>query len=197
MSGIVIPPNGQPASFSGRFSSRALLACVVLGALGAVIVHLSRILGLALQATVPWLSFPAPVPWFLGILVAPLLTQRAGAALLTSIVTTVAGFGALALCAGVVIDLTFMSTQRIRAHGWPPARSPFWLWWAIFASLLVSAMSFGFMFLYQEFFLLDTGLKIAALAIRIVLGVFYAWLAWFITLGLLRAGVNPQRITVT
>ncbi|MGO1770146.1 MAG: hypothetical protein ACTHZX_09355, partial [Microbacterium sp.] len=93
-----------------RLTSRALLACVILGALGAVIVHASRVLGVALQAGVPWLSFPAPLPWFLGILIAPLLVRRVGAALLTSIVTTVAGFGALALCGGIVVELLFVAT---------------------------------------------------------------------------------------
>ncbi|AHI21392.1 MULTISPECIES: ABC transporter permease [Actinomycetes] len=184
---------------SDRFSTRALLTFVVLGALGAIIVHVSRILGVALQATVPWLAFPAPVPWFLGILIAALLIQRSGAALLTSIVTTVAGFGALALCAGIVIELTFFITRRLRSQTqptWPPARSQFWLWWAILACAIVSLMSFGFMFFYQEFLLLDPSIKLLALIIRVGLGVLYGWGAWVMTIGLLRANVNPQRIVV-
>jgi hypothetical protein len=48
---------------------------VVLGALGAVIIHAARLLGLILQGTIPWLSFPAPLPWFLGILIAPRLSS--------------------------------------------------------------------------------------------------------------------------
>lgn len=181
------------------FTTRALLACVVLGALGAVLVHASRILGVAFQATIPWLSFPAPLPWFLGILVAPLLIQRSGAALLTSLVSSVIGFGALALCAGIVIELAFFALRWLRhgqGDGFPSARSTFWLWWALLSSTLVSLMSFGFMFLYQEFLLLEPGIKTLAVAIRVVLGAVYAWLAWIIARGLLQAGVNPQRIAV-
>lgn len=185
-----------PPRTTGRFSTRVLLACVVLGALGAVIVHASRLLGVALQGTVPWLSFPAPLPWFLGILIAPLLTQRVGSALLTSVVTAVAGFGGLALCAGIVIEAAFVATRllRGRSRAWPSPRSAYWLGWAILAAVLASLLSFGFMFLYQEFLLLEGGVKLLALAVRIVIGVVYAWLAWAITIGLLRAGVNPGRI---
>ncbi|MGO1852756.1 MAG: hypothetical protein ACTH0V_05035 [Microbacteriaceae bacterium] len=183
-----------------RFSSRALLACVVLGALGAVITILSRVIGVALQGTVPWLSFPAPVPWFLGILIAPILIRRAGAALLTSVVTAVASFGGLALCAGIVVEAAFLVTRWVRSRGereWPAPRSRWWLSWSLLAALLVSIMSFGFMFLYQEFVLLDGGIKILAFAVRIGLGLVYGWLAWLVVNGLIRAGVNPQRIPTT
>lgn len=182
-----------------KFSTRALLACVVLGAFGAVLVHAARIVGVALQGSVPWLSFPAPLPWFLGILIAALLVQRAGAALLTSVVTAIIGFGALALCAGIVIELAWLGARWLRGRsdaGLPPLRSRFWLWWSILAGVLVSLMSFGFMFLYQEFLLLDGGVKLLALVTRVGLGVLYAWLAWIIAVGLVRAGVNPQRIAL-
>jgi cation transporter-like permease len=172
---------------------------VVLGALGAVIIHAARLLGLILQGTIPWLSFPAPLPWFLGILIAPLLTQRVGSALLTSLVTAVIGFGGLALCAGIVVELTFLAARTLRGRNqtWPPPRSPRWLVWTIVAAVLVSLMSFGFMFLYQEFLLLDADIKLLALAMRVALGVAYAWLAWAIANGLLRAGVDPARVART
>jgi cation transporter-like permease len=65
------------------------------------------------------------------------------------------------------------------------------------AAVLVSLMSFGFMFLYQEFLLLDADIKLLALAMRVALGVAYAWLAWAIANGLLRAGVDPARVART
>jgi ABC-type thiamin/hydroxymethylpyrimidine transport system permease subunit len=182
------------ATAPARFSSRALLACVVLG---AVITILARVVGVALQATVPWLSFPAPVPWFLGILIAPLLIRRPGAALLTSAVTAVASFGGLALCAGVVVEAVFLVTLRVRTRGGrglPPTQSRTWLAWALLTAALVSAMSFGFMFLYREFQLLDDDVKLLALVVRVGLGLVYGWLAWLAARGLLRAGVDPQRI---
>jgi hypothetical protein len=179
-----------------RLSTRMLLACVVLGALGAAVVHAARILGLLLQGTLPWLSFPAPLPWFLGILIAPLLTQRAGTALLTSLVTAVAGFGGLALCAGIVIEASFLLTRALGGRGTalPPPASRRWIGWAILAATLVSLMGFGFMFLYQEFLLLDEAVKLLALAVRLVLGVLYAWVAWALTGSVLRAGVDPARL---
>lgn len=182
-----------------KFTTRALLACVVLGALGAVLALSSRFLSLTLQGTVPWLAFPAPLPWFLSILVAALLIQRTGAALLTSIITTVLSFGALSLCAGIVVELAFLAVRRVQRRddaGLPPTRSRFLLWWTFITATLVSLMSYGFMFLYQEFLLLDSGVKLLAFAIRTSLGLLYAWLAWLVAIGLLRAGVNPQRIAL-
>jgi cation transporter-like permease len=55
-------------------------------------------------------------------------------------------------------------------------------------------MSFGFMFLYREFQLLDDDVKLLALVVRVGLGLVYGWLAWLAARGLLRAGVDPQRI---
>lgn len=179
-----------------KFPTRILLTCVVLGAFSAVIIHIARPLGLALQATVPWLAFPAPLPWFLGILIAPLLTQRVGTALITSIVATIAGFGSLALGAGIIVEAIFIATRQIKGHEreWPTAKKPYWLGWALLAATVTSIFSFALMFMYQEFQHLDTNLKLLALAVRILLGALYAWLAWATTKGLLRAGINPSRI---
>lgn len=182
-----------------RFTTRAILACVVLGGLGAVLIHASRLLGLVLQGTLPWLAFPAPLPWVLGILIAPLLTQRVGAALLTSAVTAIIGFGGLALCAGVVVEAGFQLARWVRGRSgtltWPPVSAPYWLIWALILSGLTGIMNFGFMFLFKEFLLLDPEVKLLALGVRVVLGVLYGWLSWLIARALLASGVNPQRVT--
>lgn len=176
------------------FSTRSLLVCVVLGAFTAVLVHLSRILGVLFWSVAPWIGAPAPViPWFLTIIMASLLIPRFGSALITSIIGTIAGVGAMALLAGIVTEIVFAiarATQRRRLGlvEDPGARSG--LPWAVLAGVLAGVMSYGFMFQVAEFRVLSGELMLIALAIRVVTGAVWGFLAYLIVRGLLRAGLK-------
>ena len=63
------------------------------GAFAALIVALTRPLSLALAAAVPWLAYPAPLPWFMPVIMAVLLLRLPGAALVTGVIAAVAGRG--------------------------------------------------------------------------------------------------------
>lgn len=173
-------------------TTRSLMACVVLGAFTALLVHAARWIGLAVQATVPWLAFPAPVPWFLGIIVAALLIPRAGAALITSVIGAVAGFGWTALVAGILIEAVFWIVRRSRRGEPALVLSRRDILAALITGLLLGLMNVAFMFVYQEFRLMDDGVKVLAVAARLVLGVLYALLAIWITRLMVRAGIDPE-----
>lgn len=163
------------------FTTRTLLVCVVLGAFSGVLAIASRVLGLALQTALPWLSFPAPLPWFLGVLVAGLLVRRPGAALLASVVGAIVAFGALVVCGGIVVELVLLALRRL------PRLAA-----ALAVGAGVGLMSFGFMYLYPEFRLLPAELHLLGLAVRIVLCVGYGWFAWWLAVRLARAGFGPD-----
>ena len=195
-----IAPASRSRAAHSRLTTRSLLACAVLGAFTAVLIHLSRFLGLALAAGAPWLSFPAPLPWFLVIIAAALLVQRSGAALLTSFIGAVIGVGALSLCGGIVVEIVFLVARKLgaapaRVTAAERARLPrSSLVIALISGVLVAAMMFGFMFLYKEFLLIPAELKIAAAAVRVALGLVYGWLAYVLVNALLRVGVDPQGV---
>lgn len=177
-----------------RFTTRALLLCVVLGAFTAAILHLARIVGMLLLATAPWLGSPsALIPWFVMILVAAILVPRAGAALLTSLIGTIAGVGTMSLMAGIVIELVFLIARAIRRRRGtePEVGDRRDLWISIVAAVLVGAMSFAMLFAIKEFQALTPSLMSLGIVVRIVAGIAYGALAYAIVRGLLRAGFDP------
>lgn len=184
----------QTAPARPRFTTRSLLLCVVLGAFTAAILHLARIVGMMLLATAPWLGSPsALIPWFVMILVAALLVPRAGAALLTSVIGTLAGVGTMSLMAGIVIELVFISARAIqrRRGGIAEVGDRSGLWVSIVAAVLVGAMSFGMLFAIKEFQALTPALMSLGIVVRIVAGLAYGALAYGIVRGLLGAGFDP------
>ncbi|SJN47031.1 hypothetical protein FM104_15585 [Microbacterium esteraromaticum] len=154
--------------------------CAALAVVAGVIAQLSRVLGVAIQAIVPWLSFPAPLPWFLGIMVAVALFRRPGVALITGFLGMVASAGGLVLVGGIIIELVFL-TGRYRR--WSPAR--YYL-----AAGLIAVVNFGFMYLYADFTTLPILVQILAFLIRLGLYLGYAWLALWTTAQLERAGIH-------
>lgn len=168
------------ATTARLFSTRTLLVCAALAVVAGVIAQLSRVLGVAIQAIVPWLSFPAPLPWFLGIMVAVALFRRPGVALITGFLGMVASAGGLVLVGGIIIELVFL-TGRYRR--WSPPR--YYL-----AAGLIAVVNFGFMYLYADFATLPILVQILAFLIRLGLYLGYAWLALWTTAQLERAGIH-------
>lgn len=180
---------------SQKFNTRSLLVCVVLGAFTGAFVHLSRVLGVMFWTTAPWLGAPAPiVPWYLMIIVAALLVPRFGSALITGFIGAVVGVGTMALLAAIVIEAVFglFRAQARRSGAEVAVGARRTLWWAVTAGIAAGVMSYGFMFTVQEFRVLDAGLMLVALAVRIVTGALFGWLAWLITRGLLKAGFTVE-----
>ncbi|WP_087133130.1 ECF transporter S component [Microbacterium esteraromaticum] len=174
------PERAVAATTARLFSTRTLLVCAALAVVAGVIAQLSRVLGVAIQAIVPWLSFPAPLPWFLGIMVAVALFRRPGVALITGFLGMVASAGGLVLVGGIIIELVFL-TGRYRR--WSPAR--YYL-----AAGLIAVVNFGFMYLYADFTTLPILVQILAFLIRLGLYLGYAWLALWTTAQLERAGIH-------
>lgn len=177
------------------YTTRSLLVCVVLGAFTAAVLHLARFIGMLLLAVAPWLGSPsALIPWFAFIIVAALLVQRPGAAVLTALIGTVAGVGAMSLMAGVVVEAVFLvgrAVRRRRRGAIAPVGDRAELWLAVTAGILTGGMSYATLFTIQEFLALPAGLIVLGLVVRIVAGILYGWLAFAVVRGLLRAGFDP------
>ena len=161
-------------------TARPLMMCVVLGAFTALIVMGTRLLSLAIAATVPWLAYPAPTPWFLAVIMAPLLVRLPGAALVTGVIGLVGG-GGMGVFAALIVEamaLPFWRKERF---------SPLW---AVTAGVLIGIMTFGFMFVVPEFTAIPLELKMLALAVRVLTGALYGWIAWVLVGALNRAGIG-------
>jgi ABC-type thiamin/hydroxymethylpyrimidine transport system permease subunit len=181
--------------FAG-FTTRSLLACVVLGAFTAAFVHLSRVFGVLLWSTAPWLGAPAPfIPWFLTIILAGILIPRFGSALITSLIGAVVGIGSMAFVAGIVAEIVFTvarAQQRRRGTESAPAGDRRWLVWSIVAGIAIGLVSYGMMFTVAEFRLLSSDLMLLALGIRLVAGAAWGVIAYLLAKALLRAGLNLE-----
>ena len=143
---------------------------------------LTRPLSLALAAAVPWLAYPAPLPWFMPVIMAVLLLRLPGAALVTGVIVAVAG-GGMVLLAAVIAEAALLAGGRGRRPG---------VVWAIVVGMLIGVMTFAFMFVIPEFSAIDPGLKLLALGVRIVAGVVYGWLAVLLVERLRRAGIGRR-----
>lgn len=156
--------------FPKLLTARPLMICVVLGALAVGIVAITRVVTIAITASLPWLSFPAPLPWFVPVIMATLLVRRSGAALIIGFIGLVGG-GGMVFIAAVIVELfalPFRSTWRLN------------VWWAMAAGVAVGIMSFGFMFMFPEFTSLPAKLIITALVVRIATGAAYGALAFYL-----------------
>lgn len=173
-----------PSRRPGLLTARPLMMCVVLGAFTALIVALTRMLSLAVGASIPWLAYPAPTPWFLPVIMAPLLVRRSGAAAITGLIGAVGG-GGMALLAALVVEAFVLPFRQ----GWR-LKLP----WAMTAGVLIGFMTFGFMFIIPEFTAISSNLKALALAVRVVTGMGYGWLAWILVRSLNRAGVGERPV---
>ncbi|MGO3152352.1 MAG: hypothetical protein ACTIJJ_06990 [Galactobacter sp.] len=178
-------------------TTRSLLVCVVLGAFTGVLIHLGRFVGWLTLSTAPWFGSPsALIPWYLMILVAALLIPRFGPALITGLVGTAIGVGTMALVAAVCVEIVFaLARLARRSKGGLRPGDRAGLWWAMSAGILAGASSYSAMFTIQEFQDLPDSLQLLGLAIRIVTGALWGWLAHLIVLGLLKAGYRPDAAT--
>lgn len=180
-----MPDSDDPVSQSHPklLSTRTLLVCAALGVVCGIFAQLSRVLGLVIQATVPWLSFPAPLPWFLGAMIAAALFRRPGVAIMTSFVGMIVSVGGPVLTGGLIIELVFLIT---RYRKWNP--SLFFI-----AAALIAVMNFGFMYLYADFTTLPPVVQAVAFVVRLLVYLAYAWLALWLTTQLERAGIATGR----
>lgn len=179
-----------------RLTTRSLLVTVVLGAFTAVLVHLSRIVGVALLGAAPWLGSPAPIiPWYLMIVVAALLIPHFGAALITGVIGAAAGVGTQALLSAIMIAIVFAIARAVlhRRGQLPAVGERPWLPWALLSAVAATLPSLAILFTIKEFLLLDAGYWFASLGLRLVTGVLFGYLAYVIVRGLLRAGFEPER----
>lgn len=180
-----------------RLTTRSLMACVVLGAFCAVLVHATRLVTISIQATLPWLAYPAPIPYFIGIIMAPLLIRRTGVALLTSLIGAIGGFGAMALLAGIAIELTFILGRRLLiVHDEMPLLNRRSFIWACIAGIAGGlSLSSGVLF-FQEVLALPTYLLLTGFAIKVALGLVYGILSYYLVRALFSIGINPQGLGV-
>lgn len=180
-----------------RLTTRSLMACVVLGAFCAVLVHATRLITISIQSALPWLAYPAPVPYFIGIIMASLLIRRTGVALLTGLIGAIGGFGAMALLAGIAIELVFVLGRRlllVTADSPLLNRSAFI--WACIAGIAGGlSLASGVLF-FKEVLALPSHLLLTGLAIKVTLGLVYGIIAYYLVHALFGIGINPQGLGV-
>ena len=179
---------------SPKFTTRSLLACVVLGVFGALFVFVARFIGLMLDASVGWLSYPPPAPIVIGALIAPILIRKGGAAALTGVITAVIGFGAMALVGALFIEAFFFIGRKLLVvvPGKPLINKRVLLW-GIGAGICAGiGMSMGVLMVRAALDALPLNLVLLGTLIKIVIHLCYGVLAVFITKALLAVGINPQ-----
>ncbi|MDO5729669.1 MAG: hypothetical protein Q4P71_08610 [Actinomycetaceae bacterium] len=180
-----------------RLTTRSLMACVVLGAFSAVLVHATRLVTLSIQTTLPWLAYPAPVPYFIGIIMAPLLIRRTGVALLTGLIAAIGGFGAMALLAGIAIELVYILGRRalpVTDDG--PLLNRRALAWSAIAGIAGGlSLASGVLF-FKEVLALPPHLLLTGLAIKVGLGLVYGVISYYLVQALFSIGINPQGLGV-
>lgn len=165
-------------------AARPLMMCVVLGAFTVAIVAITRIETIAMSTTLPWLSFPAPLPWFVPVIMATLLVRRSGAALVTGTIGAIGG-GGMAFLAAIIVELCALPFK---------AEWKLSLWWAMLAGAGIGVMSFGFMFMFPEFAEVSAQLKIAGFIARILTSCIYGALAFWLVQKLHSIGIGgPSR----
>ncbi len=161
-------------------SARPLMMCVVLGAFAVAITWIAKLVNVAIMGSVPWLSFPPPIPFFVPVIMAPIMVKRRWAAMLTAVIAAVIG-GGMQLAAGILVELaTWLGAKNWR----------FSAKWAITTGAAFGAVAFGIMFVFPEFRAVAPGLKVAALVIKVVVFGLYGWLALVLVHALERAGIR-------
>lgn len=181
-----------------RLTTRSLMACVVLGAFSAVLVHATRLITLSIQTTLPWLAYPAPVPYFIGIIMAPLLIRRTGVALLTGLIAAIGGFGAMAFLAGIAIELVYVLGRRaLSVTDDSPLLDRRAFAWSCVAGIAGGlSLASGVLF-FKEVLALPPHLLLTGLAIKLILGLVYGIISYYLVQALFSIGINPQGLGVT
>lgn len=162
-------------------SARPLMICVVLGAFSAILIWITKWMTITVTAAIPWLSFPAPLPFWVPILVAPLLLKRQWVALITAVIAAVLSAGAMAVFVALCIEVMVFLRKNRQALS---------VGWVLLNGVVIGLMTFGFMFLFPEFSQLPMPLILLALAIRLVTNVVYAYLAWIVARALQGVGIG-------
>lgn len=162
-------------------SARPLMTCVVLGAFSAVLIWITKWMTISVTAAIPWISFPAPLPFWVPILVAPLLLKRQWVALITAVIAAVLSAGAMAIFVAICIEIVVFLRRN---------RDQLSVGWVLSNGVLIGLMTFGFMFLFPEFSQLPLTYILLACVIRLVTNVVYAYLAWLAARALQRAGIG-------
>lgn len=173
---------------------RSLLASIILGVAGAAFVIPLRMLNHTLMTTAPWISHPPPFPFWIFSLVAILLIRRPGAALIQSIVTFVIAWGPMGIINALIIELIFFFVWR-RNTPKVSFKKPFGrndLIWVFIASTLCGIATFGWMMILPEARQYSGDLLTYSLLIRAAVGIIAAPIAYYITLGIFKAGRDPQ-----
>lgn len=194
----MVGPNRREAQVvtksSKRYTTRSLLACVVLGVLGAVFVFIARFIGLMLDASAGWISYPPPVPVVIGALIAPILIRKGGAATLTGLVTAILGFGTMALVGALFIEAFYFAGRKLLVvESSQSLVNKKVLLWGLGAGVVAGiGMSTGVLMVRAVLDALPLELVLLGTLIKIIIHLVYGVLAVVIAKALFNAGINPQ-----
>lgn len=161
-------------------TTRFLLTCAALGVIGGLLAQAARLAGFTMAVAVPPLSYPAILPWFLGPVIAAALLRMPGAAMVTAVIAGLVGFSPLNLIiAGALIELPFLLS---RYRNWNPGL--YYLGGAVLA--LVNGVM---LYLYIDFAAFPWWVQAGAIVVRVVVYLFYVWVALVLARALARIGV--------
>ena len=174
-------------------TTRSLMACVVLGVIGAVFTWLAIALNAVLASTVAWLSAPPPLPFAVGSIIAALLIRKSGVAALTGLVTAIIGFGAMALLCALVVELAVWLGKPLLKPVPGDLVNKRVLTWSLIGGFAYGAgVSSGIFMVAALRDTLPLELLLLGSAVKIAIGVIYGLLSFLIVKRLFKAGINPQ-----
>ena len=174
-------------------TTRSLMACVVLGVIGAVFTWLAIALNAVLASTVAWLSAPPPLPFAVGSIIAALLIRKSGVAALTGLVTAIIGFGAMALLCALVVELAvWLGKPLLKPVPGDLVNKRVLIWSLIGGFAYGVGVSSGIFMVAALRDTLPLELLLLGSAVKIAIGVIYGLLSFLIVKRLFKAGINPQ-----
>lgn len=181
-----------------RLTTRSLMACAVFGATSAVFVWLAIFLNPVMSGTLPWLAFPAPTPFFIGSLLSVLVIRKAGVATLAGAITTIIGYGAMALLAGLFVELVAFLGKRLLV----PVKGNFYtartFIWALLGGAAGGAgIASGIFMVAAARESLSWELLLLGSVIKILIGMIYGTIGYWIARTIFAAGTNPQGLVAT
>lgn len=179
-----------------RLTTRSLMACAVLGAASAVFVWLSIALNSLMSASVPWLAYPAPVPIFFGAIVAVLLIRKPGVASLTGFVAALVGFGAMALLAGLFVELAAFVGSGLLSGRHDLFGSRTLAWAALAGGMGGLSQGMGIFMVAAAREATPLHLILLGMLVKVIVGIAYGLISHAIARAVFHSGVNPQAITV-